>query len=333
PGFQSSVWDYDSRARAWYFHRFYPHQPDLNIMSAEVRDEIYKIVGFWLELGVSGFRIDAAPFVIEEVRPDQPIHRRYEFFGELKDFLSWRKGDAILLAEANVTLEEMPKYFGNGSRLHMLFAFLVNQYLFLSLARKKAEPLARGLGRMPKLPSLGQWAHFLRNHDELDLGRLSEAEREECYRAFMQWSDMPSAGFSRAEEDSLIHPAIMDGQFGAANVNAAAQQRDPKSLLIWMRRLIDARQSCAEVGWGELTLIETGNPALFAHRVDWNGNTTIALHNLGDQPSEVRLDLETGEAERLTEVFANRTYDTGRCEVCALDPFGYRWFRLDPLSR
>src|SRR4051812_22341904 len=190
PGFQSSVWNYDSRARAWYFHRFYPYQPDLNIMSAEVRDEIYKIVGFWLELGVSGFRIDAAPFVIEEVIADQPIHRRYEFFGELKDFLSWRKGDAILLAEANVTLEEMPKYFGNGARLHMLFAFLVNQYLFLSLARKEAEPLARGLGRMPKLPSLGQWANFLRNHDELDLGRLSEAEREECYRAFGCEPDM-----------------------------------------------------------------------------------------------------------------------------------------------
>jgi maltose alpha-D-glucosyltransferase/alpha-amylase len=402
PGYQSSVWNYDSRARAWYFHRFYPHQPDLNITNPAVRDEIYKTVGFWLELGVSGFRIDAAPFVIEEIKADQPIHRRYEFFSELRNFLSWRRGDAILLAEANVGLDEMPKYFGDGSRMHMMYAFLVNQYLFLALARGEAAPLAYGLARMPKLPQLGQWAQFLRNHDELDLGRLTAEEREECYRAFacgpdmqlyqrgirrrlapmlngdrqkielafsllfslpgtpviyygdelgmgdalqlperwpvrtcMQWSDAPSAGFSRAAEDLLIHPAITEGAFGAHKVNAAAQQRDPKSLLSWTRRLIDARQACPEIGWGDLALIETGNPAVFAHRIAWNSNTMLALHNLGDQPCEVGLVLNEGEAEQLTEVFANRTYDPDRdeCQIYALDPFGYRWFRLDHLSR
>src|SRR3954465_8302757 len=80
PGVQSSVWSYDSRARAWYFHRFYSHQPQLNITSAAVRDEIFKIVGFWLELGVSGFRIDAAPFVVEEIQPNGPSRHRYGFY-------------------------------------------------------------------------------------------------------------------------------------------------------------------------------------------------------------------------------------------------------------
>src|SRR4051812_21872814 len=190
PGFQSSVWTYDPRARAWYFHRFYPHQPDLNILSPAVRAEMFKIVGFWLELGVSGFRIDAAPFVVEEVKANAPVHRNYEFFGELRKFLSWRRGDAILIGEANVQPSELPEYFGDSSRLHMLFAFLVNQHLFLTFARQQAEPVARSLSMLPKLPELGQWAHFLRNHDELDLGRLTTEEREECYRVFAPDPDM-----------------------------------------------------------------------------------------------------------------------------------------------
>ena len=80
-------------------------------MNACVREEIFKIVGFWLELGVSGFRIDAAPFVVEEVKPDQPIHRRYEFFPELRNFLSWRKGDAILLAGSQCPAERAARIF------------------------------------------------------------------------------------------------------------------------------------------------------------------------------------------------------------------------------
>jgi len=402
PGFQSSVWTYDSRASAWYFHRFYPHQPDLDITNPAVRDEIFKIVGFWLELGVSGFRIDAAPFLVEEVQPDQPVRRRYEFFDELRNFLSWRKGDAILLAEANVLPSEMPEYFGDGSRIHMLFAFLANQHAFLTFARKQAEPLARGLRLLPKLPQLGQWAHFLRNHDELDLGHLSEQERAECYEAFapdpdmrlydrgirrrlapmlngernrielafslifslpgtpviyygdelgmgddlelperwpvrtcMQWSDEPNAGFSTVPEERLVHPALMGGEFGAKTINAVAQQRDPDSLLNWIRRLVDVRQSCLEVGWGDLNIIETDSPAIFAHRISADGNTTIILHNLSDQPCCTRVALNEDEIGNLMDLFGNKVYEpnTGEAQVFALDGYGYRWFRRDGLRR
>jgi maltose alpha-D-glucosyltransferase/alpha-amylase len=184
PGFQSSVWTYDLRARAWYYHRFYQYQPDLDIACPAVRQEIFKILGFWLELGVSGFRIDAAPFVVEEVRPNRAPKRHYEFFGEVRDFLSWRKGDSILLAEANVPPSELPRYFGNGSRIHMLFAFLLNQHLFLSLAQERSEPLRQCLTALPPLPQSAQWAQFLRNHDELDLGRLPPEQRDRVYAAF-----------------------------------------------------------------------------------------------------------------------------------------------------
>ncbi|HEX7184362.1 MAG TPA: alpha-amylase family protein, partial [Thermoanaerobaculia bacterium] len=184
PGYQDAVWDWDEVAGAYYFHRFYAHQPDLNISNPAVREEICRIMGFWLELGVSGFRLDAAPFLIEMKGADGPGEDQYGYLREFRDFLSWRRGDAILLAEANVSRDKMAQYFGEGAKLHMLFSFLINQYMFLALARQEAEPLARGMKMPPPLPPTGQWANFLRNHDELDLGRLSPEERRKAFEEF-----------------------------------------------------------------------------------------------------------------------------------------------------
>ena len=182
PGVQEGVWSYDERAGLWYMHRFYEHQPDLNLANPAVRDEIRKIVAFWLELGVSGFRVDAAPFLIE-FAPD--AEAGYALLRNLRAAASWRRGDAVLLAEANVEAEQIPHYFGDeGDVFHLLFGFLANQHLFLALARGAAAPLADTLRALPPAPPTGQWANFLRNHDELDLGRLTDAERDEAFRAF-----------------------------------------------------------------------------------------------------------------------------------------------------
>jgi maltose alpha-D-glucosyltransferase/alpha-amylase len=187
PGVEESTWSYDAQVGAWYFHRFYRHQPDLNLGNPAVREEIRKIMGFWLELGVSGFRVDAAPFLIERkgIQPKEVEARRpHTFFRYMRGFLSWRRGDAALLAEANVAPGDVQDYVGTGDKLHMLFNFHANQHLFLSLAMGSAEPLARALGQLDVLPPTAQWANFLRSHDELDLGRLSEAERQVVYAAF-----------------------------------------------------------------------------------------------------------------------------------------------------
>lgn len=185
PGVQEAVWSYDRKARAYYFHRFYKHQPDLNIANPAVREEICKIMGFWLALGVSGFRVDAAPFLIElRGIENAEMADPYQYLREFRDFLSWRRGDAILLAEANVSMEKIPDYFGDGNKLHMLFNFMANQHLFLALARQQALPLIEGLYKQPPIPDAGQWANFLRNHDELDLGRLTEAQREHVFQTF-----------------------------------------------------------------------------------------------------------------------------------------------------
>lgn len=187
PGLQKSTWTYQPEVGAYYAHRFYSHQADLNITNPEVRDEIKKTMGFWLELGVSGFRIDAAPFLIELTQADnvfEQVEDPFIYINELREFLSWRRGDAILLAEANESLEKLPKYFGNGDRMQMLFNFWGNQYLILALARQSAAPLAQAFKELPPSPPVGQWANFVRNHDELSLDKLSPDEQDEIAAAF-----------------------------------------------------------------------------------------------------------------------------------------------------
>jgi len=185
PGLQDTTWTYNEEAGAYYFHRFYDHQADLNVTNPEVREEICKIMGFWLALGVAGFRVDAAPYFIEirgGYRAD--VEDPFLYLKEIRNFLSWRRGDAILLAEANVPAKDITQYFGNGDMMQMLFNFIVNQNLILALAREKAEPLIQALKALPEIPEIGQWAQFIRNHDELTLDQLSQAEQDEIGAQF-----------------------------------------------------------------------------------------------------------------------------------------------------
>jgi maltose alpha-D-glucosyltransferase/alpha-amylase len=185
PGQQETVWSYDRQAKAYYYHRFFPHQPDLNISSPLVRAEIAKIMGLWLQLGVDGFRIDAAPFLIELRGVNvEDVRNPYEYIEEMHALLAWRSKGAMLLAEANVDLDQLPSYFGDGDRMHMLFNFILNQLTYLAFAREEAEPITRALRMLPPKPPTGQWAVFMRNHDELALERLSERERADVSAAF-----------------------------------------------------------------------------------------------------------------------------------------------------
>lgn len=186
PGVQKSTWNYDAEAKAWYFHRFYDFQPDLNTMNPEVQAEILKIMGFWLQLGVSGFRMDAVPFVISDKGEKvQRFSEHYDMLRMFSEFLTWRQGDAIILAEANVLPDVDMSYFGEaGERLQMMFNFEVNQHLFYALASADSRPLTKALNTTKPRPANAQWAQFLRNHDELDLGRLTKKQRQTVFDAF-----------------------------------------------------------------------------------------------------------------------------------------------------
>lgn len=186
PGVQKSTWTFDEEARAWYFHRFYDFQPDLNTSNLEVQAELLKIMGFWIQLGVSGFRMDAVPFIIATKGPDvRKPKEQFDMLRAFREFLQWRQGDCIVLAEANVLPETDMDYFGrDGDRMHMMFNFQVNQHLFYALATADKRPLIAAMKLTKPRPATAQWGLFLRNHDELDLGRLTEKQRQKVFAAF-----------------------------------------------------------------------------------------------------------------------------------------------------
>jgi maltose alpha-D-glucosyltransferase/alpha-amylase len=185
PGVQKSTWSYDKIARSWYFHRFYNFQPDLNTSNPYVQAEILKIMGFWIQLGVVGFRMDAVPFIISTKGARAKAVEQYDMLRAFREFLQWRKGDAIILAEANVLPETDMEYFGaDGDRMHMMFNFQVNQNLFYAMAAADCRPLIKALQATKARPATAQWGLFLRNHDELDLGRLTDEQRQRVFDCF-----------------------------------------------------------------------------------------------------------------------------------------------------
>ncbi|MEV2271121.1 alpha-amylase family protein [Nonomuraea africana] len=184
PDKEDSIWQFDKKTGQYYLHSFYRHQPDLNVANPAVRDEIARVLGFWMELGLSGFRVDAVPFLIENVGDKLPDP--HAFLADLRAFMSRREGGSILLGEVNMQYKDLVSYFGdgNGDQLTMCFDFIAMQRTWLALARNEAEPINQALGDRPRPPKDCQWATFLRNHDELTLDKLSEEERQEVFDTF-----------------------------------------------------------------------------------------------------------------------------------------------------
>ncbi|KRB36439.1 alpha-amylase family protein [Microbacterium sp. Root180] len=185
PGEESTLWELDEKTGQYYLHSFYRHQPDLNIANPTVRDEIAKTIGFWLQLGISGFRVDAVPFLLE-VPEGADFSDPHEYLRDLRRFLQRRSKEAVLLGEVNLPYRDQRTYFGTGKgeELTLQFDFIGMQALYLSLTRSDPRPLAKALRGRPAIAPESQWANFVRNHDELTLDKLTEAEREEVFAAF-----------------------------------------------------------------------------------------------------------------------------------------------------
>jgi trehalose synthase len=189
PDQETSNWELDEKTGQYYQHVFYKHQPDLNITNPLVRDEIAKIMGFWLQLGLSGFRVDAVPFLLDAsgvVGGSKLLPDPHAYLRSLRSFLGRRTGDGVLLGEVNLPRAEQQQFFGGseGDELTMQFDFIAMQNLYLSLARQDAGPLIKALRSRPAGSPDSQWANFVRNHDELTLDKLSDEERQEVFAAF-----------------------------------------------------------------------------------------------------------------------------------------------------
>jgi len=182
---ETSNWAWDERAGAYYWHRFFSHQPDLNYDEPEVQQAMIDVLRFWLDLGLDGFRLDAVPYLFERDGTNcENLPETHAFLKRVRAEIDADYPDRVLLAEANQWPEDVVEYFGAGDECHMAFHFPVMPRLFMALRREDAAPIIDILERTPAIPDSCQWGLFLRNHDELTLEMVSDEERDYMYSEY-----------------------------------------------------------------------------------------------------------------------------------------------------
>jgi maltose alpha-D-glucosyltransferase / alpha-amylase len=191
---QNGNWEYDEVAGQYFYHTFYQHQPDLNITNPDVRREIQYILHFWLKLGIAGFRMDAVPHMLKAKGNEKFDGDPFQFLRDIRFFVEEQRKDSVLLAEVDTEPHEYKKFFGNSDQVQMLLNFYLNNHVFLALARRQAEPMMQALKKLPQTTIKEQMGIFIRNHDELDLERLTDAERQEVYNVFAPDENMQIYG-------------------------------------------------------------------------------------------------------------------------------------------
>jgi maltose alpha-D-glucosyltransferase/alpha-amylase len=183
--FEQSNWSWDQTAQAYYWHRFYSHQPDLNFDNPQVVKQIYRVLDFWLGMGVDGLRLDAVPYLYEREGTNcENLAETHAFLKELRTYIDSKYQDRMLLCEANQWPEDAAKYFGEGDECQMAFHFPVMPRLFMSVQMEDRFPIINMIEQSLDIPENCQWAMFLRNHDELTLEMVTDEERDYMYRAY-----------------------------------------------------------------------------------------------------------------------------------------------------
>jgi maltose alpha-D-glucosyltransferase/alpha-amylase len=182
---ESSNWTWDDQADAYYWHRFFSHQPDLNYDNPEVQEAMLDALRFWLDLGLDGFRLDAVPYLFERDGTNcENLPETHEFLKRVRATVDAEYPDRVLLAEANQWPADVVEYFGDGDECHMAFHFPVMPRMFMGLRREEATPILEILRQTPHIPQNCQWGLFLRNHDELTLEMVTDEERDYMYAEY-----------------------------------------------------------------------------------------------------------------------------------------------------
>lgn len=188
---ETSNWSWDPVAGAYYWHRFFSHQPDLNLNNPAVVKSVIKILDFWLRMGVDGLRLDAVPYLcVREGTNNENLEETHEVIRQFRKYIDAHFGDRMLLAEANQWPEDVVDYFGNGDECHMAFHFPLMPRMFMAIRQENREPITEILKRTPDIPPNCQWGLFLRNHDELTLEMVTDEERDYMYREYAKDSRM-----------------------------------------------------------------------------------------------------------------------------------------------
>ncbi len=395
--YETSNWTWDSTAGAYFWHRFYSHQPDLNWDNPRVKQVMFKVINFWFGMGVDGLRLDAVPYLFEREGTNcENLPETHQVLRELRDYIDQRYEDRMLLAEANQWPEDAVAYFGQGDECHMAYHFPIMPRIFMSLWMEDRFPIMDILEQTPEIPESCQWAMFLRNHDELTLEMVSDEERDYMYRVYardnrarinlgirrrlsplmqnnrrkielinfilfsfpgtpiiyygdeigmgdnyhlgdrdgvrtpMQWSPDRNAGFSKVNPHKLYLPVIIDPEYHSEMVNVENQERNPSSLLWWMRRVIAMRKRFRAFGRGRIDFVPCDNPKVLAFVRTFEEERILVVVNLSRFSQVVDLDL--GEYAGLTpvDVFSRTRFPQIRKEAYVL-PLGfhdYYWFQL-----
>jgi maltose alpha-D-glucosyltransferase / alpha-amylase len=182
---EHSNWSWDEEAQAFYWHRFFHHQPDLNYDNPEVRQAMLDVVSFWMEMGLDGFRVDAVPYLFEREGTNcENLPETHAFLKKLRAYVDEHHPNCLLLAEANQWPEDVVEYFGRGDEFHMGYHFPIMPRLFMALRQEDRRPIVEILERTPAIPENCQWGMFLRNHDELTLEMVTDEERDYLYNEY-----------------------------------------------------------------------------------------------------------------------------------------------------
>ena len=394
PGVQKETWTFDEKAQKYYFHRFYKFQPDLNYGNPDVQREAFNVVKYWLRQGVDGYRLDAVPFIIDlpETGSEDP-ERMLNLVAKLRSEMKSVKSDALMLGEANLSPGENKDYFGEeNSGMQMMFNFYANQYLFFSLASGETEDLVKALEDTRKKPLAAQWAYFLRNHDEIDLARLTDKQRNLIFSKFgpdtnmqlydrgirrrlapmlnnptqlrmaysllfafpgapvirygeelgmgddlslkerlsvrtpMQWSDEKNAGFSTAQKP--FRPVISAGNYSYQKVNVEKQEKDPRSLLHFIKQLVKIRKDHPELGLGTFEILDTGSEKILALKYQYKNKAMLTIHNFGQEQEKFDLAGQLSGIESLTDLFSGKKLSIAQAPG-SLEGYAYRWYQLD----
>ena len=397
--FESSNWAWDPLAKAYYWHRFYSHQPDLNFESPLVQKEVYKVLDFWFEMGVDGLRLDAIPYLFEQDGTNcENLSSTHTFIKQLRKHVDEKFQDKVLIAEANQWPEEAAAYFGEGDECHMAFHFPVMPRLFMGVQMENRFPIIDILEQTPILPTSCQWMMFLRNHDELTLEMVSDEERDYMYRIYakdpksrinlgirrrlaplldndrakielmnilllslpgtpviyygdeigmgdnyylgdrngvrtpMQWSSDRNGGFSRANPQQLYLPLVIDPPYHYMMLNVENQDRNPSSLLWWIRRVLAIYKKHPIFGFGSLEFVNSGNSKVLAFTRSFESETILIIANLSRFPQAAELDLSNYIGYVPRELFHQNAFPTIKEATynITLGPYNYFWLALNP---
>ena len=182
---EKSNWAWDEVAQAYYWHRFFSHQPDLNHNNPSVVKAVIRIMRFWLDMGVDGLRLDAIPYLcVREGTNNESLHETHAVIKQIRAVIDARYRNRMLLAEANQWPEDVREYFGEGDECHMAYNFPVMPRIFMAVAQEDRHPVVDIMQQTPEIPETCQWAIFLRNHDELTLEMVTQSERDYMYQIY-----------------------------------------------------------------------------------------------------------------------------------------------------